>query len=277
MSNWRNCISQSVGSERISDVNEYVSISSASQKSPIDEFYNELKDILTLFPHNVWGHNSWTGSLASIAIISSVENYYRQVFSRILKICVDSKKNAANNSVNLGSVIWHPLNEVERGAFEHISLASSENINNTSKKYIGIDLRKSGLKIILEEFDKICELRHGIVHSGNVVAGKNGIKLQLESNSNITKVNIGFDQFQKVMSVCNALVVDSNQIFFEEIIRRWATSWRNAPGWDSSEESSKFKEIWQTFFSRRDLENGTIPENMTWVKCKNRVVREFNI
>ncbi len=277
MSNWRNCISQSVGSERINNLNEYVSSCVASQKSPIDEFYDESKNVLTLFPYNAWGYNSWTGSLASIAIISSVENYYRQVFSKILKICVDSKRNAASNSVNLGSVIWHPLSEVERGAFEHISLASSDNINNTSKKYVGIDLRKSGLEIILEEFDKICELRHGIVHSGNIVAGKNGIKLQLQSNIDITKVNIGFDQFQKIMSVCNALVVDSNKVFFEELARRWATSWRNAPGWDSAEENSRFKDIWQVFFSKRDQENGTIPEDITWVKCKNRVIREFNI
>lgn len=277
MSDWRNSISQHVGSERITDIYNYVSTQCVSDKSPIDEFYNETKNILTLFPYDAWVGHSWTGSLASIAVISSVENYYRQIFSSILKICIDSKKSAAKNNVNLGSVIWHPLNEVERGAFEHISLASAENINTTSKKYIGVDLKQHGLEIILEEFDKVCELRHGIVHSGNVVSGKNGIKLQLQSNDYITKVDIGFDQFQKIMSVCNALVVDSNRIFFEELAKRWATSWRDTPSWEASEEGTKFKSIWQTFFSKRDHENGTISENMTWVKCKNQVAREFNV
>lgn len=277
MSDWRSCISQSVGSERISDIKDYVSTIGAIQRSPIDEFYHESKTILTLFPYEVWGSNSWTGSLASIAIVSTVENYYRQIFSYILKLCVDTKKNAASNNVNLGSVIWHPLSEVERGAFEHISLASSESINNISKKYVGIDLKKSGLGIILDEFDKVCELRHSIVHSGKVVAGKNGIKLQLKSSDSITKVDIGFEQFQKIMSVCNALVVDSNKTFFEVIVKRWATTWRSAPNWEASHESSKFKDIWNAFFSKRDEENGTISENMTWVKCKNRVAKEFNI
>ncbi len=117
MSNWKNSISQSVGTERINDLNDYVSVIVASEKSPIDQFYGEMQNILTLFPHQVWGQNNWVGSLASIAAVSSIENYYRQIFSQILKICVDSQKNAASNNINLGSVIWHPSNEIERGGF----------------------------------------------------------------------------------------------------------------------------------------------------------------
>jgi len=277
MSNWKNCISQSVGSERINDLNDYVSVSVASDKSPIDQFYGEMQNILILFPHQAWGQKAWVGALASIAIISSIENYFRQIFSQILKICVDSQKKAASNNINLGSVIWHPSNEIERGAFEHISLASADNINTTSKKYIGIDLISNGLGAILDEFDKVCELRHGIVHSAMVVAGKNGIKLKLQSTNDVTKIDIGFAQFQEIMSICNALVVDSNKLFFAELAKRWATSWRNTPSWDSSEASLKFKTIWSVFYSPRDQQNGTIPENMTWIKCRNQIMREFNI
>lgn len=277
MSNWKNCISQSVGSERINDLNDYVSVRVASEKSSIDQFYSEMQNILILFPQNTWEQNTWVGALASIAIVSSVENYFRQIFSQILKVCVDSQKKAASNSINLGSVIWHPSNEIERGAFEHLSLAAAENINSTAIKFIGIDLKSNGLGTILEEFDKICELRHGIVHSGKVVAGRNGIKLKLQSTNNITKIDIGFDQFQEIMAICNALVVDSNKLLFSSLAKRWATSWRNTPSWDSSKASLKFKAIWKVFFSSRDLQNGTIPENMTWIKCRNQIMREFNI
>ena len=277
MSNWRNCISQNVGSERINDLNDYVSVSVVSDKSPIDQFYGEMQNILILFPHQAWGQNTWVGALSSIAIISSIENYFRQTFSQILKICVDSQKKAANNNINLGSVIWHPSNEIERGAFEHISLASAENINNTSKKYIGIDLMSNGLGTILDEFDKVCELRHGIVHSAMVVAGKNGIKLKLQSTNDVTKIDIGFAEFQEIMAICNALVVDSNKLFFAELAKRWATSWRSTPSWDNSEASLKFKAIWSVFYSHRDQQNGTISENMTWIKCRNQIMREYNI
>ncbi|WP_318496511.1 hypothetical protein [Photobacterium leiognathi] len=277
MSNWRSCISQNVASERINDLNDYVSICDVSKSAPIDQFYSEIQSILALFPFNTWGENTWVGALSSIAVISSVENYFRQIFSQILKICVDSQKNAASKSINLGSVIWHPSNEIERGAFEHISLASADNINNTSKTFIGIDLKANGLGVILSEFDKICELRHGIVHSGKVVAGKNGIKLKLQPTNDLTKIDIGFDQFQEIMSICNALVVDSNKLFFAELSQRWATTWRNTPSWDNSKANLKFKTIWHTFFSSRDYQNRTIPEDLTWIKCRNQVMQEFNI
>jgi hypothetical protein len=277
MSNWKNCISQSVGSERINDLNDYISVSVVSNKSPIDQFYGEMQKIMILFPPQAWVQNTWVGALASIAIISSIENYFRQIFSQILKNCVDSQKKAASNNINLGSVIWHPSKEIERGAFEHISLASADNINATSKKYIGIDLMSNGLGTILDEFDKICELRHGIVHSAMVVAGKNGIKLKLQSTNDVTKIDIGFAEFQEIMSICNALVVDSNKLFFAELAKRWATSWRNTPSWNSSEASTKFKAIWSVFYSHRDKQNGTISDNMTWIKCRNQIMREFNI
>lgn len=277
MSNWKNSISQPVGSERVNNLNNYISVIPACNKSPIDQFYSEMQSILTLFPISAWGQNTWVGALSSIAVISSIENYFRQIFSQILKICTDSQKHAANNNINLGSVIWHPLNEIERGAFEHISLASAESIISTAKKFLGIDLKSKGLGTILEEFDKICELRHGIVHSGKVLAGKNGIKLKLLSTNDITKIDIGFDQFQEILSICNALAVDANKVFFSELAKRWATSWRDTPSWNVAEENTKFKSIWIAFFSNRDQENGTISEKMTWIKCRNQVKREFGI
>lgn len=277
MLNWENCVCQNVGSERIGNLNDYVSLYVVNDRSPIDQFYLEIQNIISLFPIEVWGTNYWVGSLASIAIVSSVENYFRQVFSKVLKICVDSQNLSSSNQISLGSVIWHPSNEIERGAFEHLSLASSEAIKKTANKFIGIDLKAKGLDTILTEFDKVCELRHGIVHSGREVAGKNGIKLMLDSTSSITKIEIDFDQFQEIMSVCNALVVATNKILFVEISRRWATTWRQTPSWNDSKKNLMFKKVWNTFYSLRDKENGTIPENLTLIKCRNQIAINFNI
>lgn len=277
MSDWRNCICQNVGSERINDLNEYISTQPADDKSPIDQFYTEIQNIIALFPIGSWDDNLWTGSLASIAIVSSVENYFRKVFSKIIRICTDSQRRSADNPINLGSVIWHPTNEMERGAFENISLASADVIKKTAKKFIGVDFDNKGLGSILSEFDKICELRHGIVHSGREIAGKNGIKLNLQSTDLVTKVNIGFDQFQEVMSICNALVVAANKVLFELLCTRWATSWRSSPSWDTSKGNLKFKNIWSIFYSKIDSDTGLVPENLTMRTCRNRVVSEFDL
>lgn len=245
MLTWKDSISRRIGVERISDLASYVIEESEVSISPIDIFYDQLKSITVgVTPANLIDNN-WLGPLYVIAIVSSTENYLRHIFSKILKICTVSQKNASNNTVNLGSVIWHPKNEIERGAFENISLASSENVISIAKKYIGVDLKdnKLGLTSILYEFDKICELRHGIVHSGRIMAGKNGIKLQLSPSENIIRIDIQYAQFQEISAVCTALVVSLNKVLFEELSKRWATSWRNSPAWSPDKENFHFKNL----------------------------------
>lgn len=280
MSSWRDSITQSVGADSVGDIASYVSEQSIDNTSPIDVFYKQSQSILAMSTTADLDSNEWLGALSAIAVVSCTENYFRQVFSRVLKICSESQKNAASNMINLGSVIWHPANEIERGAFEHISLASAENIIKTSKTYLGIDLKKKGpndLSAIFSEFDKVCELRHGIVHSGRIMAGKNGIKLKLPATENITVINIKFAQLQEIVSVCTTMLVSVNQVLFEEMCRRWATSWRDSPSWQSSNANEKFKAIWSLFHSQIDFDNETIPLKCTWVKCRNLISTEFNI
>jgi hypothetical protein len=277
MTDWRDSVSQTVGVDRITDISSYVKPERSIDMSPIDVFYEQTKAIMYAATPDVIAANDWMGSLYVIAIVSCTENYFRQIFSKILKICTDSQKYAANNSINLGSVIWHPKNEVERGAFEHLSLASADSVNKTSKKFIGIDLTKKGLQSILDEFDKVCELRHGIVHSDRIMAGKNGMKLKLSRTEDVCRIDIKYAQLQEISAVCTTLVVSLNKILFEEISRRWATSWRNSPSWTPSEETVCFKNIWSSFHSVIDKANGTTPLKCTWVKCRNLVKKEFNI
>lgn len=277
MPNWRESVCQIVGMERIGDISKYISRENPSEKSPIDDFYLTSQSLMTSITPDLINSSDWIGSTYAISIVSNTENYFRDIFSQILKMCPDTQKNAAGQNINFGSVIWHPNDIVERGAFEHISLACSDNIINTTKKYIGIDLKCTHLKPILEEFEKVCELRHGIVHSNRVLAGKNAIKLKLPSSDKITKIVISFGQLQEITSICTTLVISFNQLMFEEMAKRWATTWRNSPIWDNKLENSFFKALWKTFYSEQDQKNGTIPYSGTWVKCRNDVKKEYNI
>lgn len=275
---WRTSVNQSVGAERIGDISTYIRGEDRNKNSPIDDFYLETRLALSAFSSAVANSNGndWTGPLQVIAIVSSTENYFRDLFSRILKMCPDTQKNAASTTVNLGSVMWHTKENISIGAFEHLSFANTETIVSTTNKYVGIDLRKN-LKAILDEFDTVCELRHGIVHSGRVLAGKNGIKLKLPPSVKAAKIAIGFAELQEIAAICTTLVVAYNQLMFEEMCRRWATSWRKASGWCPSKENDYFKEIWSIFFSATDHNNKVIPTSGTWIKCRNAIKKEFNL
>lgn len=274
---WKNSVCQPSGVERITDLNNYISRISIPNDSPIDQFYHETRSILSFAtPVNINSSNT-LGALSAVGIISCCENYFRQIFSAILGLCVDAQKKAALQTVNMGSVIWHPNSEIARGAFEHTSLASSENIFKASDKYLGINFKSLGLEAIFKEFDKICELRHGIVHSNRVLAGKNGIKLQLPSSDDLTQISIGFGELQEIVAVCQAMIISTNATLFSVMCERWAKSWRLNPAWEASKEGEKFKQIWLLFHSVTDANNSTITENISWIKCKNEVKKEFNI
>ena len=272
---WKKLISQNVWQEQLGNLANFVQEKPESSNSPIDDFYNEIRTLLSLSAPTMSATN-WEGSMYAVAIVSTTENYFRTVLGKIIKICPKSKKNAATNNISFGSVLWHPSESIERSAFEHISFSESKKIIEITRKYIGLELNKSDLIPILEEFNKICELRHGIVHSARNLAGKNALILDLPSSKNDQLITIGYGQLQNIASICTTLVVSYNQKLFEEMAHRWATSWRTS-AWTIEIENEKFKNIWNIFHSKVDKSNNTIPETGTWIKCRNLIKREYQL
>lgn len=272
---WKKLISQNVGSEQLGDLSNFVSNKVTSNNSPIDEFYLEVRNILSMSSPSM-SSTDWKGCMYMIGIISNTENYFRTILGKMINICPISQKKAATNNINLGSVIWHPNEYIERGAFEHISFSESSKIIEITRKYIGVDLNQSNLTPILAEFNKVCELRHGIVHSSRVLAGKNALFLDLPSSENEQYITIGYGELQNIASICTTLVVSYNQNLFEKMIHRWATNWRK-PNWNSEIENREIKKIWDIFYSKIDKANNSIPETGTWVKCRNLVKTEYQL
>lgn len=272
---WKNLICQSVGSEHLGSISSFVQNKANSTDAPIDEFYRDVRSILALSNPSMLA-SDWQGAMYSVAIISSTENYFRSVLGKMISICPHSRKKAADNPINFGSVLWHPSDSLERGAFEHISFSESKKIIEITRKYIDFDLNGSDLMPILNEFNKVCELRHGIVHSARILAGKNALLLDLPSSSNDQFITIGYGQLQNIASICTTLVVSYNRKLFELMARRWATTWRNST-WTVDLENESFKKIWDLFHSKIDKDNGVIPESGTWIKCRNLIKAEFNL
>lgn len=269
---WRTSVNQSVAAARLSDVNSFVSEATGATLSPIDQFYQTSRDILRVGTPDLLRAHPSMGPLLLVGLVSTTENYFRDIFTRIIQVCPLAKAAAADQPIKLGSVVWHGGGDAERGAFEHISFADAENISKTCSKYIKYNLKPNA---ILEEFDKVCEFRHGIVHSSSVIAGKNAIALQIAARSARLKIEVEFPQLQECGDVCTTLVASVNTELFQEMARRWAVVWPKLPSWNSNDEHRLFKFIWNAFYSAQDAANGTIPHNLTLRKCKNRILSEF--
>ena len=58
---------------------------------------------------------------------------------------------------------------------------------------------------------------------------------------------------------------------------RWAVEWRELGNWDTSKEHSRFKGIWNAFYSIKDGDNNDINNSLSLIKCKNRIKREYGL
>lgn len=277
---WRNSVNQTIGSQRIGDINEYrQSIDYDDHAiSAIDIYYKTNKEILEIAKTpKILEDNKVLGPLLFVGIVSNTENYFRDIFARVIQICPISQATCASQNICLGSVIWHLKNNVERGLFENISFADADTIKKTCKKYLDYDIeKKSATAAALEEFDKICELRHGIVHSNSIIAGKNALKLGIKSNNKALKISIGYKQLQECALICTTLVTSFNTELFTTLVKRWAVDWTKLPSWDTNNDNALFNIIWKTFSSTIDNFNGTIQYKTTMQRCRNLVKKEFN-
>lgn len=275
--NWKNCVNQVMGTARISDLNQYISKISISNNSPIDDFYKKSDELLRTANPDFLKKNSEIGPLLMIGLISTTENYFRNLFSKIIQLCPISKKHSANQSIMLGSVIWFGNSCVEKGAFEHMSFSDVNNIRKTCKKFLNFEIKQgSNTEPVLKEFEKICELRHSIAHCDSFIAGRNAIKLGFVNTSLDIKIKAGYKELQECGLICNTLVATFNNELFEEMVKRWVIEWPKMTTWDKKIELKLFKDLWFLFYSKIDEEMNEISNPLTLVKCKNLIKKEYN-
>lgn len=279
MINWKDCVNKSAGNERVQDIQSYLTTETTAYKAPIDEFYVEVKRIVKYSSDiHMLEENDFLGPLLYVGIISKTENYIREILAECIKICPICKSETANRNVSLGSMMWQKNGEFEKGIFENISFSDSSAIKKELKNCLGVDIKKNELlSKILDEFDKLCQMRHAIVHSSRVLAGKNAIQLNIPPQNEKLIVKVGYAQLQECASICTACVMTFNLKLFEEMGQRWAVNWRRLTDfWDVEKENEYFSKIWDIFSSMIDRNEPDLAE-MTKAECINAIKKEYQL
>jgi hypothetical protein len=269
---WRTSVSQTATTARITNISQYLQSGAGSPQSPIDAFYAATQQVLAVGTPALLTAQPDLGALLLVGIVSATENYFRDLFARAVTLCPIARAAASEETIRLGSVLWHGADDAVRGAFEQMSFASSKNVRETAKKFLDYQMR---LSPALVEFDKVCELRHGIVHSQSVLGGKNALKLQVNPSATRLKIAIGFSELQEAASICTSLVISINTELFGVFAKRWAKEWPQLPSWVASERHSSFKSLWKAFYSSRDAGSGAIPTPLSLTKARNAIAKEF--
>ena len=163
-------VNEAPGSNSIGAIDVY--LSDANLPSPVDAYVQYTRSLLRFGTPDHLGQNEHLGGLLLLGAVSAAEGYFRSIFSQVLEICPMSREASAEKQINLGGVLWHGYSEFRRSAFEHITFCSREDLKRHSRAYICFDLKDSYFKDPLSEFDKVCHLRHGLIHNGGILPGR---------------------------------------------------------------------------------------------------------
>lgn len=217
--------------------------------SPIDIYRKGVRDILQYGQPQVLEDVDFLGRLLVLGIVSAAEGYVRGVLSTCMELCPVSRSTAASKSINLGGLLWHGKAGFSRSVFEHASFTSKDELTKACRDYVGCNLDDATFKSLLVEYEKVCQLRHGIVHGDGFLPGRNAVQLDIPRFAKPVRITIRFAQLQEVAAVVNTLVFTLNRHLFVEMCKRWAVEWRRRNDWEPAAEAASFGKIWSTFHS----------------------------
>lgn len=274
---WRDAPNLQIGSLAPLSVTAYVERIYPINAPPIDLFISGRHELLTVARGLDGTTCAKVGPLMLVGIISESENYLREVISRILSICPISRKAAASKSLSYGSVFWAGARTTGRAIFDHQSLADRKSIKD-ALSLVGYTIRDgSPLEAPLNEFDKLCELRHAIVHTSRIISGKNATALELAPCSDGFQVAVDSAKLEDAALVASSFVYTVNSELFAHLSKRWAIEWRRSPSWIPSNENRLFGQIWSTLVSKSEPFVNSNGVKLTPAKVRKMIKDEFRL
>lgn len=245
--------------------------------SAIDTYLRRVAETLAYGTVDELDGNDFIGRLLFLSIVSAAESYFRSILSITMEICPLAQAGAHEKAINLGGLLWHGKSGFSRSAFDNSSFAGAKELKKASREFIGFDLAPADFQTVLNDFDKICHLRHGIVHGDGLLPGRNAVQLDIPRFSHPVRITIRYSHLQEVAACVGALISLFNRKLFEIMCHRWAIEWRRRVDWDPRIQDPLFFKIWSAFVCRTELERRPDRRNARRLDCLNAVKAEYQI
>lgn len=194
--------------------------------SPIERFISQ-RELLTRILGREDDSDEWRtkANLSIIGIVSGVESYFRSIIRRVLISDDDSRAHSYRNKVSYGAVLFHLSHLLPEALLEDCTFVSKETIVKNINNFLGLAINPQqipALDAALDEFEKVCHLRHCIAHRSGLLGSKNAIELGLDKFSTYLEKPISptLDSVNNVFNICQNLVLEFNDQIFDRIIIR---------------------------------------------------------
>ena len=194
--------------------------------SPIDEFYDSIGEILRLGDPGALANSVALGRLLTLGIVTVTEAYFRAIIATVVDLCPLARECASDQQIAYGALDFYGVTELSLGLLEGISFAAVSELTKATRRILGIDLSANrSLAAALESYDKVCSMRHAVVHEHGRLNRGNAATLDVRPRSGSSLcIAMDFPSLQVAASACTNVVRAYNTFLRETVVLRWVKS-----------------------------------------------------
>lgn len=192
-----------------------------SGDSPITEFLKRLEELNKLAPQP-GNFDPYQGQLVLLGVVAAVESFLRALLRRIISSDDVSRDLVHDRDVAYGAALYLTEELLPEAILERIAFVSEKSIVSALNDLLGVKNVPADLKSAINDYARICQLRHCAVHRFGKLGVKNAIQLGLVEHKEILEkpLHLNYVALQNVIAIATGLVKSINNFLFNEILCR---------------------------------------------------------
>ncbi len=223
----------------------------APQGPPIDAFLHDLRDRVRTGSPTALQHDPRLAEELLLALTSTVENYFRGMLTRLMDACPISREISRTQMVSLLAARSYAIVDLGLAILDGGSLADAKEVKKKTTQLLGLQVpQNSDLDAALQEFDKVCHLRHAAVHSRGVIGSRSQAELNMRHAAGPMQLALDFALVQAVAAVCECVVRSYNRFAYRATLERWIGAGLITGDWKA--DGPHFRAVFDTCYSKLD-------------------------
>jgi hypothetical protein len=190
--------------------------------SAIDEFLRRVEAANRLAPRPT-DFDAFQGQLVLLGAVAAVESYIRTLFRRLIaadKICQEAVEHM---DVSFGAAMHLTKDLLPEAILERISFLSHSNISESIRTLLAVKGALSPeLETAIEDYVRVCQLRHCAVHRFGKLGVNNAIQLGLENHKALLEkpLLLNYRALQDAIAIATSFVKTLNNFLFNALLSR---------------------------------------------------------
>ena len=207
------------------------------------------------------------GRLLLLGYVSAVESFFRTVLRSIINTDAKAQSDAHSYAVPFGAVLYHNKNTVAEALLEGFSFASEKDVKAAFCKFLDVSNVSEGIKTMLADYEKVCQLRHCCVHRFGKLGTQNGIVLGLEQHSGALEKPLSLDKemLEDIASWLMSFAKAMNNYMFKTLLERSVSEknpYKLAWNWSYAKDRAKFEKLYRLFHTSEDANPSPTAEEL---------------